>query len=124
MEDSTSKISVGTMTWRVRIGMFNFTKFQPNRHYSFQTAALRSLAFLMFYCYCFIFLSLIVKAITILSMFTIDYVMSIILPNITANNCNLNLLVCFSIDYTRVKLSFIVMFSLNRLSIVNVDDMV
>ena len=105
------KCPVGTMTWRVRIGMFSFTKFQPNRHYmySFQTIALRSLAFLMFYCYFFMFLSLIVIPITILIMFTIDYVMPIILPNITPNNCNLNLFVCFSMVYTRVKLSLIVM---------------
>ena len=56
--------------------------------------------------------------ITILIMFTIDYVMSIILPNITTNNCNLNLFVCFSMVYTRVKLSLIVMYSLTRLSTV------
>ena len=121
MEDSTSEMPVGTMTWRVRIGMFSFTKFQPNRHYmySFQTTALRSLAFLMFYCYFFIFLSLIV-----IPMFTTDYVMPIILPNITTNNCNLNLFVCFSMVYTRVKLSLIVMYSLSRLSTVNVYDLV
>ena len=94
MEDSTSEMPVGTMTWGVNVGMFSFTKIQHNRHYSFQTIALRSLAFLMFYCYFFIFLSLIVIPITILIMFTIDYdVMPIILPNITTNNCNLNLLV-------------------------------
>ena len=125
MEDSTSEIPVGTMTWRVRIGMFSFTKLQPNRHYmySFQTIALRSLAFLMFYCYFFIFLSLIVIPITILIMFTIDYLVPIILPNITTNNCNLNLFVCFSMVYTRVKLSLIVM-PLTRLSTVNVYDLV
>ena len=126
MEDSTSEMPVGTMPWRVRIGMFSFTKLQPNRHfmYSFQTIALRSLAFLMFYCYFFIFLSLIVIPITILTMFTIDYVMPIILPNITTNNCNLNLFVCFSMVYTRVKLSLIVMYSLTRLSTVNVYELV
>ena len=126
MEDSTSEMPVGTMTWRVRIGMFSFNKFQPNRHYmySFQTIALRSLAFLMFYCYFFIFLSLIVIPITILIMFTINYVMPIILPNITTNNCNLNLFVCFSMVYTHVKLSLIVMYSLTRLSTVNVYELV
>ena len=109
MEDSTSEMPVGMMTWHVKIGMFSFTKFQPNQHfmYSFQTIALRSLAFLMFYCYFFIFLSLIVIPITILIMFTIDYVMPIILPNITTNNCNLNLFVCFSMVYTPVKLSLL-----------------
>ena len=126
MEDSTSEMPVGTMTWCVRIGMFSFTKFQPNRYYmySFQTIALRSLAFLMFYCYFFIFLSLIAIPVTTLIMFTIDYVMLIILPNITTNNCNLNLFVCFSMVYTRVKLSLIVMYSLTRLSTVNVYDLV
>ena len=126
MEDSTSEMPVGTMTSRVRIGMFSFTKFQPNRHdmYSFQTIALRSLAFLMFYCYFFMFLSLIVIPITILIMFTIDYVMPIILPSITTDNCNLNLFVCFSMVYTRVKLSLIVMYSLTRLSTVNVYELV
>ena len=111
------------MTWRVRIGMFSFTKFQPNRHYiySFQTIALRSLAFLMFYCYFFMFLSI---PITILIMFAIDYVMPIIVPNITINNCNLNLFVCFSMVYTRVKLSLIVMYSLTRLSTVNIYELV
>ena len=98
--------------------------FPPNRHYSFQTIALRSLAFLMFYCYFFVFLSLIVISITILIMFTIDYVMPIILPNLTANNCNLNLLVCFSMAYTHVKLSLIVTFSVTRLSTVSVYDIV
>ena len=122
MEDSTSEMPVGTMTWRVRIRMLSFAKFQPNRHYSFQTIALRSLAFFMFSCYFFIFLSLIVTPITILIMLTIDYLVPNILPNITANNCNSNLLVCFSMVYTRVKLSLIVMFSLTRLSTVNVYD--
>ena len=126
MEDSTSEMPVGMMTWCLRIGMFSFIKFQPNRHYmySFQTIALRSLAFLMFYCYFCIFLSLTVIPIMILIMFTIDYVMPIILPNITANNCNLNLFVCFSMVYTCVKLSLIVMYSLTRLSTVNVYDLV
>ena len=126
MEDSTSEMPAGTMPWRVRIGMFSFTKFQPDRNYmySFQTISLRSLAFLMFYCYFFIFLSLIVIPIMILIMFTIDYVMPIILPNITTNNCNFNLFVCFLMVYTRVKLSLIVMYSLTRLSTVNVYDLV
>ena len=116
MEDSTSEMPIGTMTWRVRIGMFSFMRFQPNRHYYFQTIALRSLALLMFYCYFFIFLSLIIIPNTILIMF--------ILPSITANNCNLNLLVCFSMAYARVKLSLIVMFPLARLSTVKVYDLV
>ena len=38
--------------------------------------------------------------------------MPIILPNITTNNCNLNLFVCFSMVYTCVKLSLLVMYSL------------
>ena len=123
-EDSTSEMPVGTMTLHVRIRTFSLAKFKPNGHYSFQTIVSHSLAFLMFYCYFFIFLSLIVIPITTLITFTIDYVMPFILPNITANNCNLNLLVCFSIACTRVKLSLIVMFSLTRLCIVNVYDMV
>ena len=57
-------------------------------------------------------------------MFTIDYVMPIILPNITTNTCNLNLFVCFSMVYTHVKLSLIVMYSLTRLSTVNVYELV
>ena len=101
MEDSTTEMPVGTMTWRVRIGMFSFSKFRPNRHYMYssQTIALRSLAFLMFYCYFFNFLFFIVIPITILIMFTIDFVMPIILADVTANNCNLNLFVCFSMAY-------------------------
>ena len=79
------------------------------------------LAFLMFHCYFFIFLSLTVIPITILIMFTIDFVMPIILLNITANICNLNLLACFPTAYIRDKLSLIVMFSLTSL---NVYDMV
>ena len=85
--------------------------------YSFQTIALRSLAFLMLYCYFFMFLSLIVIPITILIMFTIDYVVPIILPNITTNNCSLNLFECFSMVYTRVKLSLIVMYSLTTVNV-------
>ena len=126
MEDSTFEMPVGMMNWRARIGMFSFTKFQPNRHYMYssQTISLRFLAFLMFYCYFLIFLSLIVIPITILIMFTINYVMPIILPDITKNNCDLILFVSFSMVYTRVKLSLIVMYSLTRLSTVNVYDLV
>ena len=50
--------------------------------------------------------------------------MPIILPNITTNNCNLNLFVCFSMVYTCVKLSLIAMYSLTRLSTVNVYELV
>ena len=92
--------------------------------YSSQTIALCSLAFLMFYCYFFIFISLIVIPIMILIMLTIHCIMPIILPNITTNNCNLNLFVCFSMVYSHVKLSLIVMYSLTRLSTVNVYDLV
>ena len=60
----------------------------------------------------------------LLIMFTTDYVMPIILPDITANNCDLNLFPCFSMVYTRVKLSLIVMYSLTSLSTVNVYDLV
>ena len=50
--------------------------------------------------------------------------MPIILSDITKNNCDLNLFMCFSMVYTGVKLSLIVMYSLTRLSAVNVYDLV